>query len=171
MGQISKNTLRRNTFKKSMNHNLVYLYENNNKNHLTTSLRRTNGTSPFATLCYGAVFHEVYRGERMNEISDQIKKIIEIIINDYKPDKVILFGSRARGDDRPDSDIDILVISDKEKNLPRYKRGLQVRVKLSGILIPKDILFYTHEDFSRWRKVRQSFVSTVIREGVVLYER
>jgi predicted nucleotidyltransferase len=46
--------------------------------------------------------------ERMNEISDQIKQIIEIIINDYKPDKVILFGSRARGDDRPDSDIDIL---------------------------------------------------------------
>ena len=44
----------------------------------------------------------------MNEISDQIKQIIEIIINDYKPDKVILFGSRARGDDRPDSDIDIL---------------------------------------------------------------
>jgi hypothetical protein len=49
------------------------------------------------------------------------------------------------------------------------KRGLQVRVKLSSILIPKDILFYTHEDFSRWRNVKQSFVSTVIREGFVLF--
>ncbi|MEI6261972.1 MAG: nucleotidyltransferase domain-containing protein [Deltaproteobacteria bacterium] len=107
----------------------------------------------------------------MNEINDQIKQITEIIINDYKPDKVILFGSRARGDVRPDSDVDILVVSDKEKNMPRYKRGLQVRVKLSNILIPKDILFYTHEDFSRWRNVKQSFVSTVIREGLVLYER
>lgn len=107
----------------------------------------------------------------MNEINDQIKQITEIIINDYKPDKVILFGSRARGDVRPDSDVDILVVSDKEKNMPRYKRGLQVRVKLSSILIPKDILFYTHEDFSRWRNVKQSFVSTVIREGLVLYER
>ena len=104
----------------------------------------------------------------MNEINDQIKQITEIIINDYKPDKVILFGSRARGDVRPDSDVDILVVSDKEKNMPRYKRGLQVRVKLSNILIP---LFYTHEDFSRWRNVKQSFVSTVIREGLVLYER
>jgi len=107
----------------------------------------------------------------MNEINDKIKQITEIIINDYKPDKVILFGSRARGDVRPDSDVDILVVSDKEKNMPRYKRGLQVRVKLSNILIPKDILFYTHEDFSRWRNVKQSFVSTVIREGLVLYER
>ena len=107
----------------------------------------------------------------MNENSDLIQKITEIIINEYKPDKVILFGSRARGDDRPDSDIDILIVSDEEKNLPRYKRGLQVRVKLSGIQIPKDILFYTHEDFSKWQNVRQSFVSTVIREGVVLYER
>lgn len=107
----------------------------------------------------------------MNEISDQIKQLTKIIINNYKPDKIILFGSRARGDARPDSDIDILVVSDKEKNLPRYKRGLHVRVKLSNILIPKDILFYTHEDFSRWRNVKQSFVSTVVREGVVLYER
>ena len=45
----------------------------------------------------------------MNEINDKIKQITEIIINDYKPDKVILFGSRARGDVRPDSDVDILV--------------------------------------------------------------
>ncbi len=107
----------------------------------------------------------------MIEICDQIKQITRIIIDDYKPDKVILFGSRARGDLNPDSDIDILVVSDKEKKLPRYKRGLQVRVKLSGILIPKDILFYTHDDFSRWQNIKQSFISTVIREGVVLYER
>lgn len=57
----------------------------------------------------------------MNATDDQIQRITEIIINDYNPDKVILFGSRARGDDRPGSDIDILVISDQEKHLPRYK--------------------------------------------------
>ncbi|MDY0094072.1 MAG: nucleotidyltransferase domain-containing protein [Candidatus Vecturithrix sp.] len=48
-----------------------------------------------------------------------------MIIPDYHPDKVILFGSWARGDGRPDNDIDILAISDQEKHLPRYKRGLQ----------------------------------------------
>ena len=107
----------------------------------------------------------------MNASDEQIQRITEMIIHDYHPDKVILFGSRARGDGRPDSDIDLLVISDKEKHLPRYKRGLQLRVKLSDIRVPKDILFYTHEDVARWQNVRQSFVSTVIREGVVLYER
>ena len=107
----------------------------------------------------------------MHETDDQIQRITAMIIHDYHPDKVILFGSRARGDDRPDSDIDLLVISDQEKHLPRYKRGLELRVKLSGIRAPKDILFYTHEDVARWQNVRQSFVATVIKEGVVLYER
>jgi len=107
----------------------------------------------------------------MRNISNDIEKIKDIIIREYQPDKIILFGSRARGENYPDSDIDILVVSDKEKDLPRYKRGLKVRLKLASIPLPKDILFYTHGDFGKWRSVRQSFVSTVLREGIVLYER
>jgi predicted nucleotidyltransferase len=107
----------------------------------------------------------------MITISDEVKRIRDIIVREYEPDKIILFGSRARGDALPDSDIDILVVSDREKDLPRYKRGLEVRLKLAAVRVPKDILFYTHGDFGKWRTVRQSFVSAVLREGVVLYER
>ena len=105
----------------------------------------------------------------MNPLFPEIIKITEIIVREYSPDKIILFGSRARGDIRPDSDIDILVVSDREKDLPRHKRGQNVRLKLAGISAPLDILFYTHDDLNRFKNIRQSFCATVQREGVELY--
>ena len=101
----------------------------------------------------------------------ELKPITECIIREYQPDKIILFGSWARGDADEQSDIDLLVISDREKKLPRYKRGLDVRLLLSRFRSPKDILFYTHEDVERWRDVPQTFIHTVLREGRLLYER
>jgi predicted nucleotidyltransferase len=101
----------------------------------------------------------------------EIKLITECIVREYQPDKIILFGSWARGDADQQSDIDLLVISDREEDLPRFKRGLDVRLLLSQFKSPKDILFYTHEDVERWRGVPQTFVNTVLREGRVLYER
>ena len=105
------------------------------------------------------------------QIAEEINLILDRIIQLYKPDKVILFGSRARGDFNEKSDIDLLVISDCEKDLPRYKRGLDVRLQLSDLKTSKDILFYTHADIERWKSVPQAFVNTVLREGQVLYER
>ena len=62
-----------------------------------------------------------------------INRIKEIIVENYHPDKIVLFGSYARGDFDEQSDIDILVISDRENDLPRYRRGLDVRIKLSEV--------------------------------------
>jgi len=101
----------------------------------------------------------------------EIKLITDCIVREYQPDKIILFGSWARGNANKDSDIDLLIISDREKNLPRYKRGLDIRLLLSQFSSPKDILFYTHDDVERWRDVPQTFINTVLNEGRVLYER
>ena len=107
----------------------------------------------------------------MMEMTEKINRIKEIIVGNYHPDKIILFGSWARGDADEQSDIDILVISDREKDLPRYRRGLDVRIKLSEVDTPKDILFYTHADIGRWIGVKHTFVNEVLNEGKVLYER
>ena len=107
----------------------------------------------------------------MTEPTEEINRIKEIIVENYHPDKIVLFGSYARGDFDEQSDIDILVISDREKDLPRYRRGLDVRIKLSEVETPKDILFYTHADIERWNGVKHTFVNEVLKEGEVLYER
>jgi uncharacterized protein len=104
-------------------------------------------------------------------VEAEISLITDLIVRLYRPDKIILFGSWARGDAGDQSDIDLLVISDREKHLPRYKRGLDVRLQLSQFMTPKDILFYTHEDVNRWRNVPQALINIILREGRVLYER
>ncbi|MBS1250448.1 MAG: hypothetical protein MAG431_02042 [Chloroflexi bacterium] len=103
-------------------------------------------------------------------IHEEINSIKNRIVQLYQPDKIILFGSGSRDDANQESDIDLLVISDREKHMPRHQRGLEVRLALSEFKTPKDILFYTHEDLKRWQGVPQAFINTVLREGEVLYE-
>jgi predicted nucleotidyltransferase len=102
-------------------------------------------------------------------ITKEIENIRDLIIQEYHPDKIILFGSFAKGTEHDDSDIDILVISDHEKDLPRTKRGFNLRLKLAVMKKPIDIIFYSQEDLDRWKNIRQSFCATLLREGITIY--
>ncbi len=97
-----------------------------------------------------------------------IEEIVRRIVNVSHPEKVILFGSRARGEARPNSDIDLLVIAHSTQ--PRYRRAAPLYGALSDIHAPLDILVYSPDEVEEWRDVRQAFVTTAIREGKVLYE-
>ncbi len=97
-----------------------------------------------------------------------ISEIVRRIVATAKPEKVILFGSRARGDARSDSDIDLLVVADDPQ--PRSQRASALYGVLSDILVPMDILVYRPEEIEEWRNVPQAFVTTAVREGSILYE-
>ena len=105
------------------------------------------------------------------KLKKTIDEIRRIIINTYKPEKIILFGSIARGDFSEESDVDIVVVSDNEKDLPRVKRGLNVRIILAKIELPIDILFFTHKEIKRWINIPQSFSATLAREEKTIYEK
>jgi len=85
-----------------------------------------------------------------------------------KPRTIILFGSRARGDAGPSSDIDLLVI--EESSVPRYKRAAKYRKAVVGLFPSKDIVVWTPEEVEEWRSVSNAFISRALREGRVLYE-
>ena len=106
----------------------------------------------------------------MNPPNDSlIDDIIRRIVETAQPDKIILFGSRARGDARPNSDFDVLVI--KESNEPRYRRSVPLYVALADLPAEVEVTVYTPEEIEEWRKVPQAFVTTVVREGTTIYER
>lgn len=98
-----------------------------------------------------------------------IDRMVKRIVAKFRPQQVILFGSHARGDAGPDSDVDLLVVMDFE-GTARDKR-LEIRCALHNILVPKDIIVTKPEDFA-WRK---DVVGTIewpaAREGKVLYAR
>ncbi len=98
-----------------------------------------------------------------------LREIVRRIVAAVHPDKVILFGSRARGDAHPDSDYDILIIAPSE--LPPWKRTPPVYDVLGGLGVPKDVVWWTREEAEDWRQVKSHFITRAIREGIVLYER
>lgn len=102
-------------------------------------------------------------------IDDCLEEMVQRILAVGHPQKIILFGSRARGDAQPDSDYDILII--EPSNLPRYQRAAPYRRALVGTCLAKDIVVWTPEEVTEWSNVPNAFIITALREGVVLYER
>jgi predicted nucleotidyltransferase len=105
----------------------------------------------------------------MNPQNELIDVIVRRIVETAQPDKIILFGSRARGDGRPNSDFDVLVI--KESSEPSYRRDAPLYLALAGLNAPVDVMAYTPEEVTDWSAVPQAFITTALREGKVVYER
>ena len=102
-------------------------------------------------------------------IAREIQRIVRRIVREFHPERVILFGSHARGEAGPDSDVDLLVVMPLEGL--KHKKQVEIRVALHDIRIPKDIIVTTPEDFA-WRKdVVGTIEYPAVREGKVLYAR
>ena len=87
---------------------------------------------------------------------------------EFKPERIYLFGSHARGDAKPDSDYDLLMVLTSSP-LPRYRRDQAAFRALAGLGVSKDILVLTREEFDRQRNALCSLPATVEREGILLY--
>src|SRR5438552_334681 len=101
-----------------------------------------------------------------------LREMAAEIVRTADPLKVVLFGSHARGDARPDSDVDLLVI-EEEPFGPSHDRlddaGRLWRA-LSRFFVPKDILLYSRDEVARWADSRNHVIAHALREGRVLYE-
>ncbi|MGH7228858.1 MAG: nucleotidyltransferase domain-containing protein [Nitrospiraceae bacterium] len=103
----------------------------------------------------------VAEGSRLDEIVARLKHA-------YDPERIYLFGSRARGDDGPDSDFDLLVVVPDDA--PRERRGSRLAYQaLRGTGVAADILVWTRAYFESRRHLKASLSSTVASEGRLLY--
>jgi len=97
----------------------------------------------------------------------EIKKITDQIVEKYKPEKIILYGSFASGKPHKDSDLDLLVI--KKTRKARTKRHLEVDRLLLDRTMPLDILVYTPAEIKKRLLLGDFFVKNIIKQGRVLY--
>jgi len=99
----------------------------------------------------------------------QINEIVNKIALNYKPDKIILFGSYAQGNYSDNSDLDFILV--KDTIIPKHKRGLEVRRLFYGLPIPMDFKIYTSLEFSNELSNHYSFLNSAIKGSKLLYER
>ena len=100
---------------------------------------------------------------------DKIKHVARNMAMAINAERVILFGSYARGDATEKSDVDLMIIADSD--LPRFKRSRELYKLLRPHPFAMDIIVYTPQEIEKGKKTKVSFVSTVLKEGKTLYER
>ncbi|MEK7398461.1 MAG: nucleotidyltransferase domain-containing protein [Candidatus Poribacteria bacterium] len=98
-----------------------------------------------------------------------LEKAVKIIVDEIKPDKILLFGSRARGDYIGESDYDLCII--KEGIEHRRKLVQKIYRLLYGSGIPVDIIVETPENFERLKDYSSLIYKEIAKNGKVLYER
>ncbi len=104
---------------------------------------------------------------------DLLSQMARVIVREVEPERIILFGSHARGDARPDSDVDLLVIEREPfgKQRSRRREAALLWRALARFPVPKDIVVYSQEEAAARKDSPGHLVAHALREGRVLYER
>jgi len=98
-----------------------------------------------------------------------ISGIVTKIVENFHPERIILFGSRVWGKPKEWSDIDILVIMNITESSPRVAAKISVIAKPR--YVPMDILVRTPREIEQRIKMGDYFIQRILTGGKVLYER
>ena len=100
-----------------------------------------------------------------------IERVAHRIVDACDPEAIYLFGSAARGDAGPESDLDRLVVTALEDEERPYEKASELRRLFDGWLVSFDILVLSPRDFSRLKGRPGHIAYTVSREGTLLHRR
>lgn len=111
----------------------------------------------------------VHRDEVARADRDAILELVEMLVQVYRPQKVILFGSHAYGEPDEDSDIDLLIVKNTEKR--PIERWVEVKKLLRGSACGPAVspLVYTEDEVADRIAMRDFFVEEILERGELLY--
>ena len=99
---------------------------------------------------------------------EKLKEITDKIVKEYKPEKIILFGSWAWGKPGLDSDVDLFVVKDT-------KNTRKTAQEIDGLIFPRpfpvDLIVYTPAQLEKRKKMNDFFIKDIITKGRVLYAK
>ena len=95
----------------------------------------------------------------------KVKKIVSQIKKKYKPEKIILFGSHARGDTHEGSDVDLLLIKETDKKFTKRTEEVLTQIDYD---IDLDVLVYTEKEIEKMLSEKNPFMEKAWKEGVAV---
>ena len=98
-----------------------------------------------------------------------IAEMVRRIVERFHPDRIILFGSHARGTPDPNSDVDLLVVMQPQGS--KRRRAVEIHGLLAGMGIPKDVIVVTPEEFEAYRDAPGTVIKTAWQEGKIMHDR
>ncbi len=95
------------------------------------------------------------------------------IVEAIQPEKIILFGSLARGEATANSDVDLLVVTKETYGPLNSRRQAMSRLwrLLADVPVAKDIVLFSDTEVEQWSTAKNHLVARAIQEGKLLYER
>ncbi len=102
------------------------------------------------------------------DISPELQQFINTVADQYKPDRIILFGSYVKGGYGPDSDIDIIVV------MPTNKNGKQAAAEIMEQISPEiniSLRVFSLAEFAERKRLYCPLITDAVNEGVIVYER
>jgi uncharacterized protein len=99
--------------------------------------------------------------------------LVEILVREADPEAIILFGSRARGEAGPESDVDLLLVEREPfgAGRSRIREATRLYMAVRHIPVAKDLLLYSRDEFDHWKTSLNHVVGRAHREGRVLHAR
>ena len=104
----------------------------------------------------------------METTTNELNPVVERLVKEFHPEKIILFGSHAWGVPHADSDWDLMVIVKSSDAAPTRRAARAYRC-LHGLRVPVEIIVSTHQEVDRYRSVPASLTTRILEEGQVLY--
>ena len=98
-----------------------------------------------------------------------IERVVEHIVEACAPEMVIVFGSAARGETQPGSDLDLLVVLDLPKDMTTRQMSRKLHVLFEGWLLPLDIIVLSRQEWTHGMRLLGHIARTAEREGVRVY--
>lgn len=150
-----------------VSHSRIGDFARNRRSLTSANLERVLLALGFEIRAAGPVDTSLLQKADPTKVAD-ISLMTKIAIEIYQPKRILLFGSQARGDWKPESDVDLLIIGPTTKAdegeiyLRAFKQDL--RTRFEAILV-------SDKNFEKMRSAPNSIFSRADREGIILYER
>jgi uncharacterized protein len=107
-----------------------------------------------------------YNGRTLRE---WLPDVVRVIVEEFDPLKIILFGSLARGEEHSDSDIDLIVVLPKVEN--KHAAAVAIRRATAGLPVPLDVIAVDPDEIRRHGDAIGSVLRPALKEGEVVHER
>ncbi len=102
-----------------------------------------------------------------------LEQMTEAIVQAVAPEQIVLFGSQARGNAGPHSDVDLLVVTAEGfgSHRSRLREITRISKAVARFGMPTDILLYSQQEVDDWQDSRNHVTTRALQEGRVIYER